>query len=70
MVLKKIRYGKVINETTNYFYNINARYSKQFSSRHALNAMAGVQILTTLQEYDGAYARNTTNDFYQVLGSG
>ena len=25
--------------------------------------------MTTLQEYDGAYARNTTNDFYQVLGS-
>lgn len=58
-----------VNETTNYFYNLNARYNKQFSSRHALNAMAGVQILTTLQEYDGAYARNTTNDFYQVLGS-
>ena len=58
-----------VGETTNYFYNLNARYNKQFSNRHVLNVMAGVQVMTTLQEYDGAYARNTTNDFYQVLGS-
>lgn len=58
-----------VAEATNYFYNLNARYNKLFNSRHALNVMAGFQAMTTLQEYDGAYARNTTNDFYQVLGS-
>ena len=58
-----------VAEATNFFYNLNACYNKQFNNRHALNVLAGVQILTTQQEYDGAYARNTTNDFYQVLGS-
>lgn len=58
-----------VGETLNYFYNLNARYNKKFNSRHALNAMAGLQVLTTQNEYDGAFARNTTNDFYQVLGS-
>lgn len=31
--------------------------------------MAGCQVLTTQNELDGAFARNTTNDFYQVLNS-
>ena len=70
-------YGKEENtiregvaETMNYFYNLNARFQKKFNSKHAFNAMAGLQILTTQNEYDAAFARNTTNDFYQVLGSG
>lgn len=58
-----------VGETLNYFYNLNARFNKTFHSKHAFNAMAGLQVLTTENEYDGAYARNTTNDFYQVLGS-
>ncbi len=58
-----------VGEATNFFYNLNARFNKNWSSRHALNLMAGIQAMTTLREYDGAYARNTTNDFYQVLGS-
>lgn len=58
-----------VGETLNFFYNVNARFNKKFNSQHAFNAMAGFQVLTTENEYDGAYARNTTNDFYQVLGS-
>lgn len=58
-----------VAETQNYFYNLNARFNKVFSNRHVLNAMAGCQVLTTQNELDGAFARNTTNDFYQVLNS-
>ena len=32
-----------VGETTNYFYNLNARYKKVFGGRHAVNAMAGFQ---------------------------
>lgn len=67
-------YGEEINtvrdgvgETINYFYNLNARYNKTFSGRHALNAMVGFQALTTQHEYDGGFGRNTANDFYQVM---
>ena len=65
--LNTVREG--VGETLNYFYNLNARFNKVFNGRHAFNAMAGWQVLTTQNELDGAYARNTTNDFYQVLGS-
>lgn len=58
-----------VGETRNNFYNLNMRYTKKFSNKHMFNAIAGFQALTTQYEYDGAYARNTTNDFYQVLGS-
>lgn len=58
-----------VGKTLNFFYNLNARYNVKFNSRNALNALLGVQVMTTQNEYDGAYARNTENDFYQVLGS-
>lgn len=58
-----------VGETMNYFYNLNARYNHVFDMRHALNVVAGMQVMTTQDEYDGAYARNTTNDYYQVLGA-
>lgn len=56
-----------VGETTNYFYNLNARYKKVFGGRHAVNAMAGFQALLTQHEYDGGFGRNTANDFYQVM---
>lgn len=56
-----------VNESLNYFYNLNARYNHKFDSKNILNAMVGFQALTTKYEYDGAYSRNTTNDFYQVM---
>lgn len=58
-----------VGKTTDYFYNLNAKYNVKFDSRNALNVLVGFQAMTTENEYDGAYARNTENDFYQVLGT-
>jgi len=58
-----------VGETYNMFYNINGQYRKQFNGIHAVNAYAGLQIMTTQNEYDAGAGRNTPNDFYQTLGS-
>lgn len=58
-----------VGETLNFFYNLNGQYKKVFDGIHALNALAGVQILTTKNEYDAGVGRNTANDFYQTLGN-
>lgn len=58
-----------VGETFTFYYNLNGRYNKVFGGIHALNALAGVQIMTTKNEYDAGVGRNTANDFYQTLGS-
>lgn len=58
-----------VGETTNFFYNLNAQYRKRINSKNVFNAILGAQVLTSKHEYDGAYARNTTNDYYQVMGA-
>lgn len=56
-----------VAEAVNYFFNLNANYKHTFNNRHAINVLGGVQALLTRQEYDGAYSRQTTNDFYQTM---
>lgn len=70
------QYGKADNsvkegvgETFNIFANLNGRYQKTFNGIHALNVLAGVQMMTTQNEYDAGVGRNTPNDFYQTLGN-
>ena len=58
-----------VAETVNMFYNVNGRYTKTFNDVHKFSALAGVQILTTRNEYDAGKGRNTPNDFYQTLTS-
>lgn len=58
-----------VGETLNFYYNLNGRYKKVFNGKHVLNALAGMQIITSKNEYDAGVGRNTANDFYQVLGS-
>jgi TonB-linked SusC/RagA family outer membrane protein len=58
-----------VGEAYNMFYNLNANYRKQFDGIHTVNTFAGVQIMTTQNEYDAGAGRNTPNDFYQTLGS-
>jgi len=60
---------KGIAETTNWFYQINGRYKKTFNRVHKLNALAGMQIFMTKNEYDAGVGYNTASDFYQTLGS-
>jgi len=57
-----------VSETFNMFYNFNAAYKKVLNDVHALNVLAGVQVLTTNNEFDAGSGRNTPNDFYQTLG--
>lgn len=57
-----------VAETLNYYYNLNARYNKIFGGIHALNLLAGAQVITSQNEYDAGIGRNTPNDFYQTLG--
>ena len=56
-----------VNHTFNMFYNLNANYKIQEGELHKINLNAGWQALTTSYEYDAAFARNTSNDFYQTL---
>ncbi len=58
-----------VGETFNMFYNITGQYKKIFNYDHALNVSAGAQVLMSKKEYDAGVGRNTSNDFYQVLGS-
>lgn len=58
-----------VGEAINLFYSINGRYNKVFNNVHAFNLSAGVQALTTKNEFNGGIGRNTANDFYQTLGS-
>lgn len=58
-----------IGETFNLFYNLNANYKKVFNGIHAVNAVAGVQVVMAKNEYDAGVGRNTPNDFYQTLGN-
>lgn len=58
-----------VAETVNTFYNLNGRYNKTFNDVHRFSAFAGMQILTTRNEYDAGKGRNTPNDFYQTLTS-
>ncbi|MCD8185786.1 MAG: TonB-dependent receptor [Rikenellaceae bacterium] len=60
---------KGTGETTNWYYNVNGRYAKTFNRVHKFNALAGMQILMSHKEYDAGVGINTTNDFYQQLGS-
>ncbi|MDL2242041.1 SusC/RagA family TonB-linked outer membrane protein, partial [Bacteroidales bacterium OttesenSCG-928-L03] len=57
-----------VGETFNMFYNINGQYKKTFNDIHALNVLAGAQIVMSKKEYDAGIGRNTANDFYQTLG--
>ncbi|MDY5657023.1 MAG: SusC/RagA family TonB-linked outer membrane protein [Prevotella sp.] len=56
------------NHTFNMFYGANAAYSLQASEQHQMNFLAGFQALMTSYEYDAAFGRNSSNDFYQTLG--
>ena len=68
-------YGKAQNSTRvatahtfNMFYNLFAKYQYELNAKNKFNFMAGMQILTTSDEYDAGYGRNSQNDFYQTLG--
>ncbi|MDR0989422.1 MAG: SusC/RagA family TonB-linked outer membrane protein [Prevotellaceae bacterium] len=70
------RYGRANNsvkngvaETMNLYLNLNGSYQKQFGTKHLMNVLAGWQLMTTRNEYDGGMGRNTPNDFYQTLGN-
>ena len=56
------------NHTFNMFYGANAAYSLQASEQHQMNFLAGFQAIMTSYEYDAAFGRNSSNDFYQTLG--
>lgn len=56
-----------IGETFNIFYNLNGQYKKTFNDIHAVNVLAGAQVLMSKKEYDAGVGRNTANDFYQTL---
>ncbi len=63
----RVRSG--IKETSNVYFNLNARYSHLFDHIHQLNALAGAQVMMTKNELDVGDGRNTDNDFYQTLGN-
>lgn len=54
--------------TFNMFYNMFAKYKFDLDIKNHFNVMAGMQILTTSDEYDAGFGRNSQNDFYQTLG--
>ena len=58
-----------VSSTRNYFFNVNARYTKTFEEIHQLNALAGAQVLTTRNKYEAGLGRDTSNDYYQTLSS-
>ena len=61
-----VRVGEA--EVFNMFYGLTGNYRHVFGGRHDLGVRAGVQVMTTSQEYDMAAGRNTANDFYQSMG--
>ena len=50
-----------------YFYNLNAAYKNVFNDVHALNAYAGVRLMTKSYEYDASSGYNSANDYYKTL---
>lgn len=56
------------HHTFNMYYAFNGDYRFNINRLNSLNIQAGVQAMTTENEYDAAYGRNTNNDFYQTLG--
>ena len=56
------------NHTFNMFYGANAIYQLNLSEKHKFGFAAGFQALMTNYEYDAAFGRNSSNDFYQTLG--
>ncbi|MCC8172880.1 MAG: SusC/RagA family TonB-linked outer membrane protein [Odoribacter sp.] len=58
-----------VAEAINMYYSVNGAYKNIFNDIHALNAIAGMQILTSRQEYDAGEGYNTANDFYQMLNN-
>ncbi len=54
--------------TFNNYYAVNGNYQFYVGRLNTFNVLAGWQMLTTTNEYDAAYGRNTNNDFYQTLG--
>lgn len=69
------RFGKAENSvrvgthhTFNMYYALNGAYQLNLDRLNRLNFQAGIQAMTTENEYDAAYGRNTNNDFYQTLG--
>ncbi len=61
-----IRVG--VNHSFNMFYNANAAYKLNWGETHKVNLNAGWQAVTTSNEYDAGFGRNSNNDFYQTLG--
>lgn len=55
--------------TFNMYYALTGNYSLDIDRYNKLNFLAGFQALTTDNEYDAAFGRNTPNDFYQTLGN-
>lgn len=54
--------------TMNTFYSVNGSYLVNAGAMNTFYFNAGWQLLTTSNEYDAAFGRNTPNDFYQTLG--
>ncbi|MCD8178826.1 MAG: SusC/RagA family protein, partial [Tannerellaceae bacterium] len=61
--------AKGVAETLNWYYNLNGQFKKTFNQVHKLNALAGMQVFMSKNEYDAGEGYNTANDFYQTLGS-
>jgi TonB-linked SusC/RagA family outer membrane protein len=60
---------KGVHENFNLYFKLGGDYSKAFNEAHALEANAGMQLLTTRREQDIAQGINTSSDFYKSLGS-
>lgn len=56
-----------VGEVKNMYYNVNANYTKTFSSGNQLNVYGGLQTLNSANEFDAGAGYNTANDFYQTL---
>lgn len=56
-----------VAETMNLYWGLNGRWQKTLDDIHQLNALWGLQGLTTRNEYDAGEGRNSANDFYRTL---
>ncbi|MBN1925844.1 MAG: SusC/RagA family TonB-linked outer membrane protein [Prolixibacteraceae bacterium] len=65
LAINTVRQG--IRETFNMYYSINGTYSKLFNKTHAVNVLAGGQMMTIRKEFDAGEGRNTSSDFYKTL---
>lgn len=56
------------NHSFNMYYGVSGNYKLSLSEKNKMDFRLGMQALTTNNEYDAAFGRNTNNDFYQTMG--